>query len=32
MTLSSEIIDLIRLDLLDNPNKVGRVGEVAVMG
>ena len=31
MTLCTEVVDLIRLHLLDDPDQVGAVGEVAVM-
>ena len=31
MALGAEVIDLIRLHLLDDPDQVGAVGEVAVM-
>ena len=31
MALSPEVVDLIRLHLLNNPDQVGAVGEVAVM-
>jgi hypothetical protein len=31
MALSTEVVDLIRLHLLDDPDKVGAVGEVAVV-
>ena len=31
MALGTEVVDLIRLNLLDNSNQVGAVGEIAVM-
>ncbi len=31
MTLGSKVVDLIRLHLLDDPDQVGTVGEVAVV-
>ncbi len=31
MTLRRQVIDLIRLHLLNNPDQVGRIGQVAIM-
>jgi hypothetical protein len=31
MALSAEVVDLIRLHLLDDPDQVGAVGEIAVV-
>ncbi len=31
MRLRGQVIDLIRLDLLNNPDQVGRIGQIAIM-
>jgi len=31
MALSAEVVDLMRLHLLDDPDQVGAVGEIAVV-
>ena len=31
MTLSTKVVDLVRLHLLNNPNQIGAVSEVAVV-